>query len=190
MVISRIGMNEDKTNNAPEADDAELMMQAAAGDMTAFERIVSRHQAKLLNFFVRMGVNKDKAEDMVQDTFINLFKSRQRYQQYARFTTYLYSIARNVRTDHLRKQIREECYRSKQEPFLERLSDGGMRRTFARMDIVNGVAVLSEKLREPLVLSVFMGLKYDEIAEILGIPVGTVKSRIFLAMTELRRRLQ
>ena len=84
------------------------MLLAGAGDRDAFELLVRRHHQPLLNFFLRMGVDRD-AEDLVQQTFIRLYNYRQRYRPSAKFTTFLYLLARQVWVDELRRRGRRGC---------------------------------------------------------------------------------
>lgn len=151
----------------------------------AFCTLVEHHQQSLLNFFCRMGAGMD-AEDMTQETFVRLYKYRERYVPRARFTTFLYTLARNVWRDAMRKRLRHEVW-------MDRQVDGAQvpdpRRSpeswAACMDVRAAVQGLSEKLRSVLVLRIYQGLDYREIAEVLDIPTGTVKSRMNLAVKAL-----
>ncbi len=87
--------------------DAARMLEVAIGSEAAFTELVHRHQNSLLNFFVRMGASSD-GEDLVQETFVRLFRYRQKYQPTARFRTFLYHVARRVWADRARKILRFE----------------------------------------------------------------------------------
>jgi len=157
--------------------------------MAAFERLVRKHERPLLNFFRRSGVTTD-AEDMAQDTFVRLYRSRRSYRPTAKFTTFLYTIARHVRIDAARKARRIETLRQTiRDEGGEASGETPAAVPGARLDADTVLNRLPEKLRETVVLSVFQGLKYDEIAKVLGIPVGTVKSRMFLAMERMRAEM-
>ena len=171
----------------PEPDpDASLMAEVAGGSQEAFAELICRHQDALLNFFLRMGVYSD-AEDLVQETFLRLYRFRARYKPAARFATYLYVLARNVWADRGRKAARGgklwAALRTEAEISGEAVPAGQM----AQMDVQEALERLSPKLREVLVLNIYQGLRYQEIADVLGVPLGTVKSRINLALTALRR---
>ena len=168
-------------------DDRDLMVRARDGQRDAFVLLVHRHQAPLLNFFRRMGVYTD-AEDMVQETFLRLFAARERYRPTAKFTTFLYTIARRVRADRLRKSMRAPAYVAATESAAASEGDESDRAA-DRLDVQRALDGLSEKLRAVVVLSAYQGLRYAEIAAILGIPEGTVKSRMSLAMGQLREIL-
>lgn len=172
------------------ARDFELMALVRDGDQQSFREIVDRHQQGLLNFFRKMGVFND-AEDLVQDTFIRLYKYRDRYEPKARFTTFLYMMARQVRMDYLRKVQRRsaielEVHKAVELKESESYSDSEMRRPDAQ-SLLNG---LSDDVRELIVLSIYKGMTYREISEISGVAVGTIKSRVFTAMRKMREMLE
>jgi RNA polymerase sigma-70 factor (ECF subfamily) len=166
-------------------DDIQLMTRVAEGSMEAFGLLVRRHQQPLLNFFCRMGARMD-AEDMVQETFLRLFNYRRRYRPSAKFTTFLYTVARHVWLDALRKAKRKEELTEKVRVETEWTSDSGMRRLEMRMDVQSLLERLPEKLRSVVVLVVYRGFRYEEAATVLDVPLGTVKSRVFLALQRLR----
>ncbi len=181
-------MSEADDTTLADAGDADLMRWAGEGNRDAFACLVRRHQQPLLNFFARMGAYTD-AEDMVQETLVRVFKYRHRYQPSAKFTTFLYTVARHVRLDALRKSRRIEARMAALKPECEETTDGGFGAARARLDVQGALDRLPEKLRSAIVLTVQQGLKYEEVAEALGIPVGTVKSRVFNAFERLREDL-
>lgn len=161
------------------------MLEVAAGSEAAFTALVHRHQNPLLNFFARMGASSD-CEDLVQETFVRLFRYRRQYKPAARFTTFLYHLARHVWADRGRKIIRMERLASEFQSQVEITSQGTSRRSGEAVDIEAALDKLSQKLREVIVLNIYQGLRYQEIADVLEIPLGTVKSRINLALTALK----
>lgn len=182
-------MSRKSFNRPPSAEpdpDAKLMIEVVAGSEQAFIELVRNHQRGLLNFFVRMGVNH-YSEDLVQETFVRLYRYRKRYRPVAKFKTFLYVLARHVWIDHCRKQARDrrlaDCLLTDVQ-IDERAP--GKRRSGERLDIQAALDKLSPKLRETLVLNVYQGLPYQEIADVLGIRLGTVKSRINLALKAMR----
>ncbi|MCK5878975.1 MAG: RNA polymerase sigma factor [Holophagae bacterium] len=171
----------------PETDDFALMALVRKDDENAFRQIVDRHQRPLLNFFARMGAST-AGDDLAQETFIRLWKYRIQYKPTAKFTTFLYTLARHVRLDYVRRQI---CFRTFTDRYREEMpssSDGGMGRLHRQLDIQLALDQLSPKLREVLVLAVHQGLNYGEISHILSIPLGTVKSRVFNALSVLKEK--
>jgi RNA polymerase sigma factor (sigma-70 family) len=165
--------------------DHELMGKVRAGDQDAFAVLIRRHQSPLLNFFRRLGANNE-SEDLVQDVFLRVYRYRDRYVHNAKFTTFLYTLARHVWSDRWRKLQRilriEE--RAKQE--LPSATGGCAGQVRDAMDAQHALAQLPEKLRMVLVMSIYQGLRYDEIAAALAIPEGTVKSRVFIALKRLK----
>ena len=163
--------------------DIELMQKTAEGSLAAFETLVDRYQQKMLNYFLRMGVNTD-GEDLVQETFVKLYRSRLRYRPTAKFSTYLYTIARSVWIDRVRKSDRQS--RLKEAMGEETDTQLPAPATDQHLDVREALGLLPERLRSVVVLSVFEGMRYHEIADILEIPEGTVKSRMHTAMNQLR----
>ena len=182
---------QEKTGEKLEKTDEELMLMAAKDDQAAFEQLVVRHQKPLLNFFYRLGVYTD-AEDLVQLTFVRLYRYRERYSPDAKFTTFLYLLARQVRVDEVRKRIRLRNLREKlaEENRRAEPPPADAPYTGASDDLQAALAQLSEAHREVVVLGMLQDLPYAEVAEILGLPVGTVKSRMFHALRTLRRILE
>ena len=176
----------------PDLDDATLMARVRDDDRDAFAVLVQRHQKMLLNFFARSGVQYD-CEDLVQQTFLRLYRYRDRYVASAKFTTFLFLLARQVWIDELRRRKRQERLIDglAAEPLPEQIApeaaDAG---AAGGLDLQSALASLPEGLRQVVELGVYQDLPYAEIAEILSIPVGTVKSRMFNALAKLRACLE
>ena len=169
----------------PETDDFALMAQVRENREDAFRRLVERHQRPLLNFFARMGASTH-GEDLAQETFIRLWNYRHKYKPSAKFTTFLYTLARHVWLDFVRRQIRFRLFSDRYREEIPSSTDGGLGKLQRKLDIQAALDRLSPKLREVLVLAVHQGLSYDEISAILSIPVGTVKSRVSNALATLQ----
>ena len=145
-----------------------------------------KFEKNLLNFFWRQGVSLSEGEDLVQETYLRLWKYRREYTRAAKLSTFLFLMARQVRIDALRRQTRRE---NRERASLEATPLQGNEvtsRIDAREDVRWALAKLSEPLRDVIELGVFQDLPYAEVAEILGIPVGTVKSRMHNALKELK----
>ena len=143
-----------------------------------------KFEKNLLNFFWRQGVSYSDGEDLVQETYLRLWKYRREYKPTAKLSTFLFLMARQVRIDALRRQARRENREEnwgKEQPTSE-----GPKAFSVREDVRWALAKLSEPLRDVIELGVFQDLPYAEVAEILGIPVGTVKSRMHNALKELK----
>ena len=175
-----------------EMDDAALMCRVRVDDRDAFAVLVKRHQKMLLNFFARSGVQYD-CEDLVQQTFLRLYRYRERYTPTAKVTTFLFLLARQVWIDELRRRKRQERLAAglAANPHPEHVepvaADAG---ASGSMDLEQALASLPEGLRQVVELGVYQDLPYAEVAEILAIPVGTVKSRMFNALAKLRAYLE
>ena len=145
-----------------------------------------KFEKNLLNFFWRLGVSYSEGEDLVQETYLRLWKYRDTYRPTAKLSTFLFLMARQVRLDALRRETRrerrEEGWR-KEAPTAIPSAQGT---ADAREDVRWAVAKLSEPLRDVIELGVFQDLPYAEVGEILGIPVGTVKSRMSNALRKLK----
>ncbi len=172
--------------------DCELMMRAKAGDDSAFAVLVERYGKILLNFFLRKSVSYEDGQDLAQRTFLRLWRYRGRYSPSAKFTTFLFLLAGQVAVDHFRDEARRK-----------RLADtlagdaADAEATIAAEspdpgsgdDVRAAVSRLPQGLRDVVELGVFQQLQYADISEILGIPKGTVKSRMFNALRRLKEIL-
>lgn len=170
-----------------ELEDIDLMLRASKDDLDAFSALVRKHEQALMNFFARNGVFRD-VEDLAQQTFLKLYRARATYRPSAKFTTYLYLLARQVLIDSVRASERHSALHERagqempvsEEPPATRGETG---------DAETALASLSPELREAVVLVVMQGFPYADAAEILGVPVGTVKSRIHAALEKMRKVL-
>lgn len=182
--------------------DEELMVDFQRGDQKAFEEIVMRHRHGVYNFILRFLGNPQTAEEVFQEVFIKIHRAADRYKPNGKFTTWLYTIARNQCVDTFRRQ-----------KLRETLSlDGGGREDEVRLldtlpaeevppDILSSAKQISEVLelalqklnpdqREVFLLREKEGFKFEEIAEITGVSVNTVKSRMRYALEGLKRTLK
>ena len=184
-------------------DDAALMQRYAAGDDRAFALLVERHQRGLYNFILRSCGRRDVADELLQEVFLKVIGGAASYEASAKFTTWIYRIARNTCIDAARKRSRADLY-SLQNPIgdesgethQDRLADSDAssasvdhdRRVF--LDRLQGaLEQLPEEQREVFTLREITGLKFREIAEVLDIPEPTVKSRMRYALQFLRGEL-
>ena len=142
-----------------------------------------KYEQKLLNFFWRQGVSHFEGEDLVQETYLRLWNYRREYEPSAKLSTFLFLMARQVRIDALRRQTRRE---HREERWGKEQPATQMPETYAREDVRWAVSQLSDPLREVVELGVFQELPYAEVSAILGIPVGTVKSRMSNAIKKLK----
>jgi len=161
------------------------MLETSEGSHDAFAALVRRHQAPLMNFFRHTGVTTD-AEDLVQQTFVRLYRYRDRYRPSAKFTTFLYLLARQVRTDLFRKKMRLPevadglPHEAEPDPGPSPATDEMTART------EEALGRLPEGMRDVVVMGILQDMSYEDIGRALRIPTGTVKSRMFNALRKLR----
>lgn len=175
----------------PDTDalDVADMQATAQGDRDAFDRILLRHQDILVNYFRRLGACHGMAEDLAQETFVRLYKWRTRYQPSARFATFLFTLARHAWADTLRMRQRRIVMGTELEPDLHGAGADDTPVQDLRLDMQDALMQLEEGHRMVVLLNTFEGLNYAEVGVVLGIPEGTVKSRMFHAMRKLRAYL-
>jgi RNA polymerase sigma-70 factor, ECF subfamily len=189
-----------------ERTDENLMLAHGEGDEEAFAELVRRHQKGVLNYIFRMVHNRHIAEELAQEVFVALVKNAGRYQPTAKFTTYLYTIASNIVSKEWTRQKRRPKLFSLSSWFgkddgdefdpLENSSDesADVLAAFQRGEISEAVNAALDHLpdhqREAFVLRRFQDLSYEEIADVLDVPIGTVKSRVVRAERGLRPYLE
>jgi len=175
----------------PEPGDAALMVLVRDDNREAFAVLVRRHQRMVLNFFTRCGVQVCDAEDLVQQTFLRLYRYRTRYRPSAKLTTFLFLLARQVWIDELRRRQRAsrlvQALADEPQPAYESRPAGS---AHGDADVAGALAKLPERLRMVVELGVYRELPYADVARALKIPVGTVKSRMYHALRALRRMLE
>ena len=188
-----------------ELEDHELMQRYAGGDQRAFALLFDRHRRGLYNFLLRSCGRRDRADELVQDVFLRVIKSADNYEPTAKFSTWLYTIGRNLCIDAARSRSRADIYslqnsvgdgEESAETHQARLVDdearsGGVdtdRKVF-RDRLQKALQTLPDKQREVFVLREISGLKFREIAEVLDTKVPTVKSRMRYALKALRGEL-
>jgi RNA polymerase sigma-70 factor (ECF subfamily) len=177
--------------------DADLVKRARAGDVRAFGRLVERHQDHIYNAVYHMVGDEQDAEDIAQDVFMKAYSHLNGFEGRARFSTWLYGIMLNTVRSHWRRAARRSTLSlgsAQENPRPDPPARGdGPARTAVRREQVDAVraaiAGLDEEWREIIVLRDIRGLTYDELAETLQLPAGTVKSRLHRARQALKDRL-
>ena len=160
--------------------DIALVERYVAGDLAAFDELVSRHQSKVFGICLRMLKDRHEALDATQDTFVTLFRKADRYRAEAAFTTWLYRVTTNVCYDHLRRKQRKrtDALPEHHDPADPRGEDA-FGAADLRPSITEALGGLQPEFRAAVILVDIEGLALESAAETLGIPIGTVKSRVF-----------
>jgi RNA polymerase sigma-70 factor (ECF subfamily) len=174
-----------------EMDDSALAAAFLAGERRAFDELVERYQTRLLNFVYRSTGDRERAEDLVQETFIRVYRHLHRFDQTKKFSTWVYTIASNLAKNELRNRSRNPLvlfqtikrnWDADQRPLEWEDNtyrpDDLFRKRHLRQMVEAAVAELPEHHRTVFMLREMEGKTYEEIAEITGVNLGTVKSRL------------
>ena len=168
--------------------DEDLMLAVRAGDTSCLAPLFERHHRHLFDYLARMTGNRSVAEDLVQDVFIRILKYRHTFRDDSQFGTWAFRIARNVRADHFRgHHMRETALNEAAEPATPEASTADAfehGRQAARLR--RALLLMREDQRELIVLARYHGMRYEAIADLLGVEVGTVKTRMHRAIVQLR----
>ena len=170
-------------------DDRELVRAHLRGDRTAFAALVERHQRRVYNVAYGMLGRPEDAADATQDVFLTCLRKLAGYRGDAAFTTWLHRVTVNTCHDTLRKRAREQPAREGDPDPPEQVAPDPADAAVATADVRRALAAVPEEFRAALVLHDVRGLPYQEVAEILGAPVGTVKSRIHRGRVAMARAL-
>ena len=177
--------------------DEDLVAAVRAGEATAFDQLMLRWDRKIRGAAYRVLGSDDEAREVTQEAFLRAFRHLQSFKEEARFSSWLYQIALNLCRDRLRRR------RGREFVSLDEVAEtapAGLRSEPSALELVEAkdlsrviavaVEALSEEQREVVVLKEYQGLTFPEIAEVLGVPVSTVKTRLYRALSQLRVRLE
>ncbi|MFH1009426.1 MAG: sigma-70 family RNA polymerase sigma factor [Candidatus Latescibacterota bacterium] len=190
-------MTEPKAGRLDRSDE-ELLQDTIKGDLRAFDIIVRRYRDRLLNFAFRYLGDATTAEDVVQETFLRAFRKKEEYRATARFSTWLFTVAGNLAKNELRRRKRWRFtslgWNEDAEQHIEIPDDRPQPDTLAETEIATeaiqeAIESLPPSHRQAVILSDIQGLAYEEIAQIVGCPLGTVKSRINRGRLRLQKKL-
>jgi RNA polymerase sigma-70 factor (ECF subfamily) len=183
--------------------DEDLMVMYQQGEVRAFEILLGRHRKSVYNFILRFVGDKETAEDLLQETFMRVIKGADAYKRQAKFTTWLYTIARNLCVDQTRRR-KHRRHASLDAPMDSSEDAGSLMDVIASNEIASdrksvnkelfatmqrAIAALSEEQREVFLMREFLDLPFKQIAEVVGVPENTVKSRMRYALEKLRLEL-
>jgi RNA polymerase sigma-70 factor (ECF subfamily) len=169
-----------------EVEDRDLITKARRGDVESYNLLISRWDRRIFNYLLRLVKDREDARDLAQDVFLKAYQNLNKLEDPTRFSPWLYRIAHNEAYSLLRKN------RPESELGEERVQSTPGRRM---LPIEVGLAVqtalsrLTEDQREAVVLKIYEGFKFEEMAEILACPVSTIKSRLYSALDQLKDTL-
>lgn len=178
--------------------DFVLMERIGVGDHQAFQQLVERHQHAVIGTVAKMLGNASESEDIAQQVFLRIWRNAKRYRPDAKFTTYLYTITRNlVFNESRRKSRKKEVSSDEREENSHQLAaanpdrqpDAELLQAELQSAVDAAIAALPEAQRMAVVLRRYEQLSYEEIAGVLGLSVSAVKSLLFRARTSLREAL-
>lgn len=159
-----------------------LQVRNGVGEMLGL--LFERYQVPLFNFYCKLTGDRAMSEDLVQEVFFRILKYRHSYRPETGFRAWMYQIARNARVDHLRRKRPETSWEPEMSPAV--LPGDTAQQKQEAMLLHSALLELADEKREVLVLSRFQDLKYEEIAQLMGCEVNTVKVRVHRALQELR----
>ncbi|MDQ3491427.1 MAG: sigma-70 family RNA polymerase sigma factor [Acidobacteriota bacterium] len=181
--------------NIRERSDGELIIDAIRGREDGFEELVRRYQRPITGYVFRMLGDYDSSLDVTQEVFIKVYNSLERYSSEYKFSTWLYRIARNAAIDHMRRNsINAQSLETENADGTYQLQiespnpspEQDRERSEWRTEIGEVVKRLPSVYKELILLRHSQDLSYDEIADITGLPLGTVKNRLFRAREMMR----
>jgi len=185
-------------SHSDDAIDVALMMRVKTGDHAAFEELMGRHQNMIVGTVAKMLGNASDAQDIAQQVFIRLWKSAPRYKRKAKFTTFLFTITRNLVFNESKKRARRKTHsleEREENSFSQiaadasRTPDAETLQTELQAAVDGAINALPEKQRMAVILRRYENMSYEEISDVLGTSLSAVKSHLFRARTELRESL-
>lgn len=184
----------------PNEEDLALMARIAGGDERAFALLVEKHQGAVIGTVAKMTNFSPDSEDIAQQVFLRIWKSAKRYKPTAKFTTFLFTITKNLVFNETRKRSRrkESSLEEQEEDWHQRVAvddniaqpDQKLEQAEMKKAIDRAIATLPEKQKMAVILRRYEQLSYEEIAEVLGLSVSGVKSQLFRARGTLRELLE
>jgi RNA polymerase sigma-70 factor (ECF subfamily) len=169
-----------------EVEDLDLIAKAKRGDVEAYNLLVSRWEKRVFNYLLRLVGNREDAMDVSQDVFLKAYQNLPKLEDPARFTGWLFRIAHNEAFSLLRKKRPESELVGEPRPAA---TGAKMLPIELSLTVESALARLSDEQREAVLLKVYQGFKFEEMAEVLGCPVSTVKSRLYTALDLLKATL-
>lgn len=187
-------------NHLTEESDEVLMLSFKDGNEQAFEELVLRYKKRLFNYIHKYINDLERSEEITQEVFIRVYRSRERYKIKAKFSTYIYRIALNLAFNEVRNRNRRKT--DPQDEFDDKIIDTSTRsneyqtpeeiyeKKEVKQIVQDEINNLSDKYRDVIILCDLEGMSYKETAEVLKISIGTVQSRLSRGRVRLKQRLE
>ena len=168
--------------------DEALMSAVKNGNLDLASDLYDRYSKRLYNYFVKISLNREASNDLMQNTFLRVIKYRHTYKDGNPFKAWIFQIGRNVFADYLRKEKMKVSDFDDVDNLRDHLADLDERQTQSEKELLlhKSMGKLSEEAREILVLSRYQNMKYEEISQLLDISVPAVKVKVHRAIKKLR----
>lgn len=167
-----------------EVEDRDLVIKAAEGSVDAFNLLVSRHEKRVFNYLLRIVGQREDALDLTQDVFLKAYQNLKKLSDVERFSPWLFRIAHNEAYSLLRRNRPDNAEMAFEPPTGD--SRKGLYPLELNLAVERALTRLTPEQREAVVLKVFQGFKFEEMAEILDLPLSTIKSRLYSALELLK----
>ena len=167
-------------------EDADLIVQTRKGDVEAYNLLISRWEKRVFNYLLRIVCNREDAFDLSQDVFLKAYQNVRKLEDTSRFGPWLFRIAHNEAYSHFRKRRPEGG--TEDAAFLERTPAPGVAPELA-IAVAGALGRLTPEQREAVVLKIYQGFRFEEMALILECPISTVKSRLYTALDLMKTEL-
>lgn len=169
-----------------EVEDPDLISRARRGKVDAYNLLISRWEKRVFNYLLRLVSDREDAQDLTQEVFLKAYQNLGKLQEPARFAPWLFRIAHNEAFSHLRRKrpanaLETELGEPVGSPRLEPIE--------LSLAVEAALTRLSDDQREAVLLKIYQGFKFEEMAEVLSCPVSTVKSRLYTALDLLKEAL-
>ena len=168
-----------------EVEDRDLIAKARRGDVEAFNLLVSRWERRVFNYLLRLLANREDALDVSQEVFLKAYQNLPKLDAVEKFAGWLFRIAHNEAFSLLRRKRPE----GELPPERSEVTGGRLLPLELSLAVESALKLLNDDQRDAVLLKVYQGFKFDEMAEILGCPVSTVKSRLYTALELLKTAL-
>ena len=185
--------------NYQKLTDEVVIKKFQQGDLVAFDVVVARYKEQLINYVYTFVGDKSDAEDLVQDTFVKIYRFKQSYKNIAKFSTWIYTVAGNLAKSELRKRKRQQLYpisslsngEKEFEAVETRINSDDMTDSSVKKDLIKkAIKTLPKHYQDVIRMREIDNLSYEEIAESTHLPIGTVRSRINRARIRLQNKLK